>query len=185
MKKSFVIGVTWLFLGIIVLSIGASEIPKNATYEKLMSTGRSNEDLTGILTHGPYAPFLNIATITIAAGDPEQIEKIKRILYNRILQQILLEQKVDVTGLDFSVTYNWDIPQSSSLVINWIFLRVRYNTYVTYNGNETSIGYVKHTIIVKGFEGEFSIGRAPFFRFFPPQFVFNGTCQEAVIITLS
>jgi hypothetical protein len=184
MKKSYVnkglvVGVILLFLVSALISANAVEIPNNILNKKQILNSRQYNNQTIILTHGPVAPFLNIVSIYIRDGDQGQIDKIEQILNNRILQFILFQQEVDITGLDFSLYFKTHIPYDNKP----FFFRFGYHTYIEKDGNVTSIGDVKHKIIVKGFEGTFTVARTIFPYRFPPKFEFCGKCEEVMILS--
>jgi len=181
MKKSLAVGVICLLLGIALISASATDTSKSLNYEKHMKNNLLYDDQNQICTHGPFMPLMNIATINLTGGNPEQIEDIEQILENRILQFFFPRRKVvDVTGLNFSITYNRNIPNPNTR----FFVRFTYHTWIAEDGNESSIGNIKHTIIVKGFEGEFVLGRGRLLMMpTPPVFMFSGTYEEASIIT--
>ena len=180
-KKGLAVGIISLLLGITLISANATYIPESLICEKNMKNNLLYDDQNQICTHGPFMPLMNIATINLTGGNPEQIEDIEQILENRILQFFFPRRKVvDVTGLNFSITYNRNIPNPNTL----FFVRFRYHTWIAEDGNESSIGNIKHTVIVKGFEGEFVLGRGRLLMMpTPPVFMFAGTYEEASIIT--
>lgn len=183
LKKSLVFAIIYLFIFTIIYTASATDNYEDLLNHKQINCNISPDNLTGILTHGPFMPLLNIAEINIVSGHTDQIEKIQSILRNRILQVILFEQTVEVSDLDFSVTYNIDIPRPKSVIGDYIFIRFGYVTSIGYGKNSSSIGYTRHAVIIKGFNGEFSIGRPPLpFRLFPPRFSFCGDCKEVKII---
>lgn len=182
LKKCLAVGVIGLFIGTALLSASATDNLVSLISGERVSNNLLYDNRSIICTHGPFMPLLNIATINLTAGDPEQIEKIEQILDNRILQFIFPRRRVVniTTGLNFSISYNRDIPNPNTR----FFVRFSYHTWIAEDGNESSIGNIKHTVIVKGFEGEFILGRGRLFLLpCPPIFTFLGTCNEATIIT--
>jgi hypothetical protein len=120
-------------------------------------------------------PLLNIAEIDLIDGNSSQIKKIERILNNRILHFILPVTTINVTGLNFSVSYNRKNP---SLFI--LYLRLFHMTVITENGSNTFYNET-HTITVKGMDGVFAFMRWKLRRFIPARFVFYGEYDEVII----
>jgi len=126
-------------------------------------------------TTGPLCPLLNIAEIDLIDGNSSQIKKIERILNNRILHFILPITSINVTGLNFSVSYNRKNPSPFIL-----YLRFFHITVVTENGNNTFYNET-HTVTVKGLDGVFSFMRWKLRRLIPARFVFYGEYDEVMI----
>ena len=82
-------------------------------YPLMEPYGNGDENETFFGTLGPICPLLNIAEINLIDGNESQIQKIEKILNNRILQFIIPLRWgfINVTELDFTITYNKEIPK--------------------------------------------------------------------------
>ena len=148
-------------------------------YPLMEPYGNGDENETFFGTLGPICPLLNIAEINLIDGNESQIQKIEKILNNRILQFIIPYWwgYINVTELDFTITYNKEIPKIP------FFLKFYYATILQENENDTFIDK-PHTVTVKGLNGTFAIARGQPFRFLPPYFVFAGDTYEEITIEL-
>ncbi len=147
-------------------------------YPLMEPYGMGDENETFFGTLGPICPFLNIAEINLIDGNSSQIQKIEKMLNNRILQFIIPRWwYINVTELNFTISYNKKIPMMP------FFLRFYYATMLMENGNVTFIDK-PHTVTVKGLNGQFTIFRGQPFRFIPPIFVFEGSTYDEVTIEL-
>ena len=148
-------------------------------YPLMEPYGMGDENETFFGTLGPICPLLNIAEIKLIDGNESQIQKIEKILNNRILQFIIPLRWgfINVTELDFTITYNKEIPKIP------FWLNFYYATILTENENDTFIDK-PHTVTVKGLNGHFVISRGQPFRFRPPYFLFAGETYDEVTIEL-
>jgi len=134
-------------------------------------------------TTGPISPFLRIAEIKLISGNSSQIQKIERLLNNRVLQLFLTEAHIMVRDLTFSVTYNRTIPSLP------LFERFSYSTLVgKVNG---TLYNESHTVIVTELDGIFLLSKKKFVpnyglrgrKFvYPAFFGFEGYCKEITIL---
>jgi len=126
-------------------------------------------------TMGPICPLLNIAEIKLIDGNESQIQKIEKILNNRILQFIIPRMDfINVTDLNFTISYTRRIPK---IPFWWNF---QYITLLTDGSKITDISK-PHTVIVKGFNGTFTLARGKLMIFYPPHFLFGGVSEEFTI----
>jgi hypothetical protein len=126
-------------------------------------------------TMGPLCPLLNIAEITLIDGNESQIQKIEKILNNRILHFIIPRMFfINVTDLNFTISYTKKIPK---IPFWWNF---EYITLLTNGSNITDISK-PHTVTVKGFDGTFTLIRGKLMIFYPPHFLFAGVSEEFTI----
>jgi parallel beta-helix repeat protein len=130
-----------------------------------------------VITTGPLCPFLDISDIVLIDGNISQIKKIERILDNRILHFILPPTVINVTGLNFSVSYNRKNP---NLNLFHLYFRLFHITVVTENDSNTFYNET-HTITVKGMDGEFGFIRWKPLRLIPARFLFYGTYDELIV----
>jgi hypothetical protein len=129
---------------------------------------------TAAATFGPITPHLNFSSIHITNGDPQQIQKIQRILTSRILQFLIPIIQFNITNLSFTVTYPQELPQ------NPFFQRYLYMTGIQQD-NITLINE-PHQLIVNEMTGVFIMIRGSFFQMNPARFAFAGNCSELVLI---
>jgi len=142
-------------------------------YPWMEPSGSKSKKIVAI--SGPLCPLLNIAEIDLIDGNSSQIKKIERILNNRILHFILPVSSIDVTRLNFSVSYNRKNPSPF-----FLYLRFGHSTVITENGNNTFYNET-HTVTVKGLDGVFSFMRWKLRRLIPARFVFYGEYDEVMI----
>ena len=147
-------------------------------YPLMEPYGMGDENETFFGTLGPICPFLNIAEINLIDGNSSQIQKIEKMLNNRILQFIIPRWwYINVTELNFTISYNKKIPMMP------FFFKFYYATMLIENENVTFFDK-PHTVTVKGLNGIFTIIRGQPFRFRPPIFVFEGSTYDEVTIEL-
>jgi len=148
-------------------------------YPLMEPYGNGDENETFFGTLGPICPLLNIVEIELIDGNESQMQKIEKILNNRILQFIIPYWwgYINVTELDFTITYNKEIPKIP------FWLNFYYATILTENENETFIDK-PHKVTVKGLNGTFVISRGQLFKFRPPYFLFAGDTYDEVTIEL-
>ncbi|EMR75387.1 parallel beta-helix repeat (two copies) [Thermoplasmatales archaeon SCGC AB-540-F20] len=148
-------------------------------YPLMKPYGMEDENESFFGTLGPICPLLNIAEINLIDGNDSQIQKIEKMLNNRILQFIIPYWwgYINVTELDFTITYTKKIPMMP------FWLNFYYATILTENENDTFIDK-PHTVTVKGLNGHFVISRGQPFRFRPPYFLFAGETYDEVTIEL-
>ena len=115
MKKN-VVGISIILTLLILTSLSCVVSAKGINYyyeisEKIFDNIESEENETNLGTFGPVSPLFNISKITLLNGSASEIEKIERILKNRILQLFLPLTIIKCNDLDFSVSYLKNVPQ--------------------------------------------------------------------------
>ena len=134
-----------------------------------------NENETEISIFGPLGRLLHVAEVKLIDGPFVKMKLIWFLLNSRNIQLFLPFLTVKVKDLAFSVRYTKNIPQLP------LIRKFSYNTVIKENNNETHYN-LKHTVIVTGFDGVFSIFRAKPFRFTPAYFWFSGSYDDIIIL---
>lgn len=170
---------TSFFVGIVVAKdslIPAEGIDIKSKMPEECLVFLNDENKTEISTVGPISPFLNAAEITLIDGPFLKIALIEMILGTRIYHFMFPNISINVKDLAFSVKYTKNIPQLP------ILKRFSFLTTIKDNENVTSFSK-KHTVIVTGFEGAFRLLRTKPIRLYPAHFWFEGSCEEAIVLT--
>ena len=185
MKKNLIailIISTLLFLTTFGCIVFAKRINYNYEIsEKLFDYLESDENETTLMTFGPISPLFNITKITLLNGSSSEIEKIERILNNRILQLILPLTLIKCNNLDFSVSYLKNIPFFIPIIRHFSYCTTIYKDS-NFPFNKDSIFGKSHTIEVDGFDGYFAFARLRLWKGSPALFSFSGNYDEVTII---
>jgi hypothetical protein len=185
MKKNLVgisIILTLLILTSLSCVVSAKEINYNHEIsEKIFDNIESEENETILMTLGPISPLFNITKITLLNGSSSEIEKIERILNNRILQLILPLTIIKCSGLDFSVSYLKNVPFFIPIIRHLSYWTTIYNDS-NFPFNKDSIFGKSHTIVVDGFNGYFTFARLRIWKGSPALFAFSGNYDNVTII---
>jgi hypothetical protein len=175
MKKliGILIILTLIFVGTICNVVPA----KNLEYFKTRNNN-SQIDISGSISSlGPKTDII------LYDGNSSQIEKIERILNNRIMQIIPPYIRIiECTGLGFSVNFTQDAKDLGFFGF-WYF---HYSTSIYEKGTpywkRDRIVRKSHTVEVKGFNGLFLFMRPRLITPEPSHFAFMGEYEEVTII---
>ena len=183
-KKAITLSLTIIIIILTIFSSFASA--KNVYYnkdvtEKFFSNIKSFGNETNIITSGPISPLFNITEITLFNGSSLEIEKIERILNNRILHFFLPLTYIECKDLDFSVSYHKNIPFFIPFVRHISYFTSLFEGLDFPFNNETIWGR-NHTIYVEGFTGYFCFQRLRTWKISPAVFSFAGSYKEIKII---
>ena len=185
MKKNLVgisIILTLLILACFSCVVSAKGINYNYELsEKIFNNIESDENETILMTVGPISPLFNITKITLLNGSSSEIEKIERILKNRILQLILPLTLIKCNNLDFSVSYLKNVPFFIPIIRHLSYYTTIYKIS-HFPFNKDSIFGKSHTIVVNGFDGYFAFARLRLWKGSPALFSFSGNYDEVTII---
>lgn len=171
---------------LISIRISAAGHPEAGIYLDLINiTLYNNESKTLIMTAGLTRPLLKFTNVELIDGCQCQIKEIERLLRSKIARYCFYYFQdipvMNVTDLDFTITYR-------RIILPLFNQRMYRGTII--QGNITDKCYEAHKVVVKGFNGQFTImpfGIIPFFTLlgiYPIMIGFNGDCEEAFIIRL-
>jgi hypothetical protein len=185
MKKN-VVGISILLTLLILTSLSCVVSAKGINYyyeisEKIFDNIESEENETNLGTFGPVSPLFNISKITLLNGSASEIEKIERILKNRILQLILPLTIIKCNDLDFSVSYLKNVPFFLPIIRHLSYGTTIYKDF-HFPFNKDSILGKSHTIVVDGFNGYFTFARLRIIKGSPALFAFSGNYDNVTII---
>ena len=185
MKKNLV-GISIILTLLILTSFSCVVSAKGINYnyelsEKIFNNIESDENETILMTVGPISPLFNISKITLLNGSSSEIEKIERILNNRILQLILPLTLIKCSGLDFSVSYLKNVPYFIPIIRHLSYCTTIFK-YSNFPFNKDSIFGKSHTIVVDGFNGYFMFSRVRLWKGSPALFSFSGNYDQVTII---
>jgi hypothetical protein len=182
MKK--IVGLTIILCMVLTyngVSVSSHEINEE-NFFKIEEIKVNNESQIYFTSTGPLA--LRITKITLLDGEPNQIQKLERIINMRILHYLRPFTIVPISDLNFSITYRRDL----------LFNRPKFSfatgVFEQVSENETEsllLTNIEHTAIVKEFNGFFLYSRAHLFRLRPvyhsARFMFFGSCEDTTILT--
>jgi len=136
----------------------------------------TTDNMTGVATYGPIAPFLGVAEITFIDGPQWKTFIISYLLESRNLHFLIPVLQVDIEDLTFSIRYSMNIPDSP------VLRNFAYSTAVAEDENPVFYNE-SHTVIITGFDGMFLLTRAKPLQFSPANFLFAGVCDDVLILT--
>ena len=163
---------------LVMISALSSVIPAKSLEYFESSENNSLIDIFGSISSlGPKTEII------LLDGDSSQIEKIERILNNRIMQVTPPFFKIiDCTDLDFSVNFTQDTADLGFFGF-WYF---HYSTSIYEKGEpfwkRDRIVRKSHTVDIKGFNGYFLFMRPRLITPEPSHFGFYGEYEEVTII---
>ena len=66
-------------------------------------------EFDNVVTAGPITSTFDVFDIEFIDGNPDQIQQIERLLDPTYSRDFVWRNSVEVTDLDFSITYHWEI----------------------------------------------------------------------------
>jgi len=137
------------------------------------------DEFDNVVTGGPITSTFDVFDIDFIDGNPDQIQKIERLLDPTYSLDLVWRNSVEVTDLDFVINYHWESPLRPVWKFQFFTTFVDNKRYwISYFSN-VILGK-NHTVAVEGFNGDFWAIR-PLFRFLPGSYCFWGEYENATI----
>jgi len=173
-----------LLLILTINNIGVYAKNNNYTNEIIKKANdqiKSSKIETNILTFGHISSLINITEITLINGSSSDIDKIQRIINSSILHLILPPIWFWCDDIDFSISYNQNVPFFIPYIRHASYFTTLYED-IDFPINKETIWGKKHTVLVEGFDGYFCFQRLRPIKLAPALFLFVGSYEKVTII---
>ena len=137
-------------------------------------------EFDNVVTGGPITSTFDVFDIEFIDGDPNQIQQIERLLDPTYSRDLVRGNSVELTDLDFSITYHWENYIKPVWKFQFFTTFVDYDRFLISYFFNVILGK-NHTITVQGFTGDFWAIR-PLFRRLPGSYCFWGEYELVTII---
>ena len=136
-------------------------------------------EFDNVVTGGPITSTFDVFDIEFIDGNPDQIQQIERLLDPTYSRDLVRRNSVEVTDLDFSITYHWDNYIKPVWKFQFFTTFVNYDRFLISYFLNVILGK-NHVITVQGFNGDFWAIR-PLFKFLPGSYCFWGEYELVTI----
>ncbi len=174
MKKTvfgILVIVSFLLLGSFYNTVLANRTEEIKYYEE--------EEFDNVVTAGPITSVFDVFDIEFIDGNPDQIQEIERLLDPTYSLDIVWRNSVEVTDLDFSITYHWENLIRPVWKFQFFTTLVDYDRFLISYFFNVILGK-NHTVTVEGFTGDFWAIR-PVLKFLPGSYCFWGEYEKVTI----
>jgi len=137
------------------------------------------EEFDNVVTAGPITSIFDVFNIEFIDGNPDQIQEIERLLDPTYSLDIVWRNSVEVTDLDFSITYHWENLIRPVWKFQFFTTLVDYDRFLISYVFNVILGK-NHTVTVEGFTGDFWAIR-PVLKFLPGSYCFWGEYEKVTI----
>ena len=137
------------------------------------------DEFDNVVTAGPITSTFDVFDIEFIDGNPDQIQKIKRLLDPTFSFDLVWRNSVEVTDLDFSITYHWEISLRPVWKFQFFTTLVDYDKFLISYFFNVILGK-NHTVTIEGFTGDFWAIR-PLLKILPGSYCFWGEYELVTI----